>query len=150
MLVAVSNNHSGFLFSNAKLADYTMNDTIEPASSPHFILEKLSSLYDGGNPHNVMVSGDLAFVADGYEGLEIINISNPSNPVELGQYGSGGNYYDVWVEGDLAFIAAYADGLVIVNISNPNTPSFVGNYDDGGFAKGVYISNNLDPLLSCL
>ena len=41
--------------------------------------------YDSpGTAHDVAVSGDVAYVADGFDGLRIVDVSDTSNPVEVG------------------------------------------------------------------
>ncbi|MCX5672060.1 MAG: LEPR-XLL domain-containing protein, partial [Planctomycetota bacterium] len=46
---------------------------------------------------DVAISGNLAYVAAGAGGLEIIDVSNPAAPVRLGGYDTSGNAYDVFV-----------------------------------------------------
>ena len=103
---------------------------------------ELGQYDDGGEAFDIHVSGNYAYVADGYDGLEIINISNPANPVEVGQFVDGGYTHSVYVSGNYAYVADYDEGLKIINISKPTTPVKVGSYYDGGNAWGVYVSGN--------
>lgn len=55
-----------------------------PEGEPQFILEEIGQVSDGsGHAMDVFVSGDYAYVADDSDGLEIIDISTPSAPVEV-------------------------------------------------------------------
>jgi hypothetical protein len=75
------------------------------------------------DPEAVVIDGDLAFVAAGYSGLLIVDITDQDAPVLLGQcYLSSAR--DVAVSGDLA-LACVVDtelGLVVVDWSNPAHP----------------------------
>ena len=56
-------------------------DISEPSSPT-----RLSSLYDGGAPFKLDKIGNYVFVADGSEGLEVIDVSDLEHPVEVEQY----------------------------------------------------------------
>ena len=57
------------------------------------------------NGNDVEVVGDLAYVADDrYSGLRIIDVSDPTFPVELGALDTPGYARDVEVVGDLAYV----------------------------------------------
>ena len=42
-----------------------------------------------GYAHALAISGDVAYVADDHQGLRCINISDPTNPSEIGFYKAG-------------------------------------------------------------
>jgi DNA-binding beta-propeller fold protein YncE len=73
--------------------------------------------------------------------LEIIDISNPSNPVFKGNYDiySG---RDVQIVGNYAYVADDLSGLQIIDISNPAAPSLKGNYGTSSYARDVQIVGN--------
>jgi hypothetical protein len=81
-------------------------------------------------------------VADHWNGLQIIDISNPANPVAVGLYDTEGNALGVTLSGNYAYVAASSGGLQIIDISNPANPVAVGHYDTSGSAKGVALSGN--------
>ncbi|MBD3352006.1 MAG: hypothetical protein GF364_11020 [Candidatus Lokiarchaeota archaeon] len=64
-------------------------------------------------------------MADGFDGLEIIDISTPSSPSQEGQFYDGGYARGVYVSGDYAYVADGDDGLEIIDISTPSSPSQV-------------------------
>jgi hypothetical protein len=100
-----------------------------------------------GIAYDVYVSGQYAYVADGKEGLRIIDISNPSNPREVGFFKTPYTARGVYVSGQYAYVA-YGDvgwtwahgGLYIIDISNPSNPVRVGYDDVGNEGHDVYIS----------
>jgi hypothetical protein len=81
-----------------------------------------------GIPQDVVISGKLAYVVDGY-GLRIFDISSPLNPRVLGSVVTisigGGWAADVVVSGAYAYVAAFDDGLYVVDVSDPTAPNIV-------------------------
>ena len=75
-----------------------------------------------GYARDVTIAGGYAFVADGNQGLRIIDISGPSRPVEIGAIGARGTTLGVAVSGTNAYIADYSRGLRVIDVSNPARP----------------------------
>jgi hypothetical protein len=90
----------------------------------------------------VFVSGNYAYIADFNSGLQVINISNPSNPVKAGSYDTPGAAEGVFVSGNYAYVADGYSGLQVINVSNPSNPAKAGSYDTPGWAEGVFVSGN--------
>ena len=65
------------------------------------------------------VSGSYAYVADGGDGLRIIDISDPKNPYEVGHYETGSYAKGVYVSGKYAYVADREDGLYILRFRMP-------------------------------
>ena len=71
--------------------------------------------YDTGDlARGVYVSGSYAYVADGWDGLRIIDVSNPTAPNEVGFYDTGHEAIGVYVSGSYAYVADGWDGLYII------------------------------------
>ncbi|MCX6033133.1 MAG: proprotein convertase P-domain-containing protein, partial [Chloroflexi bacterium] len=92
-----------------------------------------------------------ALVADGSAGLQVINVSDPVNPMLVGTYNTPGDARSVAV-GQVAnlpyaFVADGSWGLRVVDIStptNPTDPKTGGSfYDTSGSAYGVAISGTI-------
>ncbi|NCT46197.1 MAG: hypothetical protein GPJ35_24775 [Microcystis aeruginosa G11-09] len=90
----------------------------------------------------MQVVGNYAYVADGWSGLQIIDISNPAAPTRKGNYDTSGNALDVQIVGNYAYVADENSGLQIIDISNPAAPTLKGNYDTSGRAYGVQVVGN--------
>ena len=66
---------------------------------------------------DIHVSGDYAFVADYESGLQVIDITDPTNPTLAGDYDTPGYAWGVYVSGDYAFVAdGYYSGLQLIDI----------------------------------
>jgi len=62
----------------------------------------------------VYVQDSLAYVADDYSGLRIIDVSVPSSPIEVGFYDTPDEAKGVYVQGGLAYVADRSGGLIIL------------------------------------
>jgi hypothetical protein len=89
------------------------------------------------------VAGDFAFVADRTSGLQLIDITDPTNPTLAGTYDTPGEAQGVVVAGDLAFVADYTAGLQVIDITDPINPTLAGTYDTPGYARGVTVTGGL-------
>jgi len=94
-----------------------------------------------GSASRVAVSGGYAYVADGANGLVVINVSNPQRPVLSGWVDTT-DARAVALSGIYAYIADGANGLVVINVSNPASPVKVGGRDTSGIATGIALRNN--------
>ncbi|MBI5215551.1 MAG: hypothetical protein HY960_07335 [Ignavibacteriae bacterium] len=98
-------------------------------------LEQLSFFPTSGDAEKVTVSGNKAYLACGYAGLWIIDISDVLRPVALGNINTGGFMTDVLVSGNYAYTVNYpfyendtTDGVWIIDIQNPQMPNIVSHY----------------------
>jgi hypothetical protein len=97
----------------------------------------------GGAANGVTVSGDHVFVASAYGGLDVLDISDPTNPAYAGGCGTPGNAYDVTVSGNYAFVPDGSPGLQVIDISDPTNPTIAGTCDTpGNDANGVTVSGD--------
>ena len=111
------------------------------------------------NPSRIHVSGKYAYVvASADDGLEILDVSDPSNPTHVGSINDSvcdaandnacelAGAIDIHVSGKYAYIAGLADnGVEILDISNVSNPVHAGSIaDDSTTAflgtRGIYVS----------
>lgn len=77
-------------------------------------------------PHQaegVFVSGDYAYIADGQDGLHVLDVSDPWNPTEVGSLEEPYMYLseDLWVTGTEVYVAD-GTGIAIIDASDPANP----------------------------
>ncbi len=93
------------------------------------------------------IDDDYAYIADIYN-LEIVDISDPENPVEVGQFFDNFDYpiYDVVVKDDYAYILEVdmfvATYLKIIDVSDPTNPIELGNVSYNGPIEGLCVSDD--------
>ena len=89
-----------------------------------------------GDASAVHVAGNYAYVTDMSGSLRVIDISDPSDPYEVGFCDTPGCAQEVYVSGSYAYVA---DGILrVIDISDPSEPREVGSCDTP--AGGVYVS----------
>ena len=104
----------------------------------------LSFLPIPGFANSVDVNGNFAYIAAGAAGLQVVDVSDRTQPVIVGSASMAGNANDVRVLGHLAFIAAGSAGLQIFDVSNPQAPVLLGSLvTPGQDAWGVVVRGNL-------
>jgi hypothetical protein len=103
----------------------------------------LAGTYDtSGNARGLQIVGNYAYIADEASGLQIIDISNPNNPILKATYDTPGFAIDVQIVGNYAYLTDDASGLKILDISDPTNPVLKGSYDTAGQAFNVQIVGN--------
>lgn len=88
--------------------------------------------------YDIDVSNGMAYIADFYNGLRIVDVREPWSPRLLYTYPTGRRYlFDVEVSGGLAY-CRHRDGLsdqdlIILDVSDPSSPTLVGSHRDYGY-----------------
>jgi hypothetical protein len=110
--IAASNigNINGFVVVNT-------SDPLNP-----IIVGDIESL---NNTRDVDVQGEYAYVISSTDGMWVVDISDPGNPVEIGWCSDKG--WAITVSGDYAYVAARGAGLKAIDISDPENPIKVGS-----------------------
>jgi hypothetical protein len=92
-----------------------------------------------GKAYGITVVGNYVYIANGTEGLRIVDVKDPANPIEVGSYDTPGQATGVVVAGRYAYIADGTEGLRIVDIKDRSNPVEVGLYDTPGQASGISV-----------
>jgi hypothetical protein len=88
---------------------------------------------------HVFVDGNLAYVADRYYGIYIIDISDPGELAEVGSIEiSRGKASHVFVLDGFAFVAAHSGDLQIVDVRDPSNPVHTAWMRWPGNARAVF------------
>ena len=105
------------------------------------IIEYSSTTIDYSDPAKLEVIDNLVYYLDGYQGLQIIDVSEKETPVlrdTLSPYAT-----DIEFRGNYAFITAVLNGMNVVDITDPDNISIVANYPTDSYAMGIDINGNL-------
>jgi len=95
-----------------------------------------------GSAQDVFVNESYAYVADGGEGLFIVDVSEPVRPDSASRIETYGEAFGVFVLDDYAYVADYSDGLYIINVSDPENPDSMGRIDPFGTARDVFVDGD--------
>lgn len=101
------------------------------------------STYDpySGFMEQFVVIDDYLYVAESAEGLGIIDISIPENPVSIGTVDPGGTIEGLDVVGNYAYVVG-SNGLDIISIHDPQSPQVVGNINNPSTEVKVKVAGN--------
>lgn len=100
-------------------------------------LREVSFFPTGGTAEKIFVRDSLAYVASGYSGLWILDVSDPQQPRPVSNILTGGGYAsDVVVEDSVAYLVNWvfytaedtARGLWAVSIANPAQPRILSHH----------------------
>lgn len=99
--------------------------------------------------YGVSVSGDYAYIADGASSLQVVNVSNPVEPVLVHGAFSPSSWYsrsdarDVLIAGNCAYVADKSTGLLVLDIGDPAAPRLLGRESSRSFdAQCMDVSGN--------
>ncbi|MCK4357380.1 MAG: hypothetical protein KAW92_01305 [Candidatus Cloacimonetes bacterium] len=104
-------------------------------------LELVDSLNTLGDANEVFVSnsGWYAFVADGYNGLVVIDCINPTLPNEITTMDLPDRTLSVFVQDNLAYVTNHNGGFNLVDISIINSPEVIGSCVTEGMPNDVFV-----------
>ncbi len=86
-------------------------------------------------------ASDYMYIAEGNNGIRVIDITTPSNPNTVGHYAlPSGRAEDVVIAGNV-LLTACSDGFRAINVENPVSPTQLGYYDTKNSA-GVAVNGN--------
>jgi hypothetical protein len=94
------------------------------------------------------VQGDYAYVAAGYTGFKVIDITDKENPSQIANDECGGEVHSVFVRGDYAYVGDWSGPLKVYNISNPSNPQVVCTPDNSDTALDVHVEGQY-AFLAC-
>jgi len=74
-----------------------------------------------------MILQAMPFLADQNNGLVVMDVSVPANPVLAGEFKTGGDIYSIVVHNNHAYVVDSFHSLWYLNITNPSMPAEVGS-----------------------
>jgi len=125
-------------------------DPISPGTGDYGF-SKIGAYKTSGTANNVFVrninGSNIAFVADGNSGMQIINVSNPALPQLVSTFNTSGYSYDIKsarINGiEYAFIADGINDFILVDVSSLNSPLQKDHID---FVDDAVITVEIDTL----
>lgn len=96
-----------------------------------------------GPASDAAIAGNYAYVAIGQGGLIILDMTEPSNPVRVGEYLTPGYTDQVRVVGSRAYLVEGGGGnLVIRDVSDPTRPRLLGSHMTGTWIESLQVDGN--------
>ncbi len=94
-----------------------------------------------GRTEALTVSGEYAYVQTLYDGLHILEASNPSAPVDLVGYQHPYDIVKMTVSGSWLYAAAQSDGIVVLDVSEPSDPVEAGVYPAPNSVQELFVED---------
>lgn len=92
---------------------------------------------------SVDFQANYAYAAAHQEGVEVLDIASPANPVRLQIIPGLQNAWDVFVDTTHLYVADGAGGLKIYSLLDPGNPQLTSSTPTTGHAKEVVVQNNI-------
>lgn len=109
-------------------------------------IESAGRFNTGGGAWDVQVVGNLAYVAAGFAGPRVLDVSDPSAIKQLGGYLSWDPNAYAWgvqVVDDLAYLANGSAGLRILDVSDPANLGLVGDFVTRGSVNNLRVAGSV-------
>ena len=118
-----------------ELASFDVSDPANPRA-----LGTISGL---GNPWELVVVGDRAYVADNRDGLIVLDVSNPAQPSVIASVATAGGAQDIDHVGGFLYLAVGSVGIEVFDLADPDAPASVAVFDSGAAVVAVSATTGL-------
>jgi len=98
------------------------------------------STFDTVNAYGVQVGGNYAYIADGGNGLRLVDVSIPLVPAQVGVYDTPGWSRSLRVVANLAYVADWTNGVSVIDVVDPASPMGVTQYQTPGRVRDVDVA----------
>jgi hypothetical protein len=103
----------------------------------------LGSFRTAGEPYAAALKGMIAFIADGPEGLLVLDVADPKAIKAVGAASIEGFANGIAVDGTIAYVSDESYGLRMFDIGDPAAPKLVGGFRTPGEPATVRVSDGL-------
>ncbi len=105
-------------------------------------LQKRARMKTPGRAVKVVFSGDHLFVADWFEGVHILSVSDISNPRIVSNIPVNGWATDVAVKNNVAYICSVTEGLLVVDVEDVSRPRIIVRDDTTQAPESVTLTDS--------
>jgi hypothetical protein len=97
---------------------------------------------------DVIVGGNLAYLAENTAGVQIVDVSVPAAPAAAGWVDTPGNATDIAVANGYVFVADGTSGLAVIDARTPGAANIIATVPNLGDVRSVDVSGNLAAVYS--
>lgn len=111
---------------------------VKVKTSPQLSISIIGSCDTPSNARNLFVQNNTCYVADGRNGIVLIDVTNPSEAQVISHLSLAGYACRIYVKDNFAYVACENAGISIIDIKYKNNPILVETVKTS-YAKGVYV-----------
>ncbi len=90
-------------------------------------------------PYDIVLFGNVAYVANGYKGFSIVNVKNPKHPVLVKNVQTSGYCHNITLKEPYVFLTVQPGTITVLNAKHPENPVVVKNIlGFGGYAPSSF------------
>lgn len=133
---------NGTLLAASFTGDGSGLTNVPAALATPFTLNPLAVTNNGGASLGIAISGRYAYLASGYDGLRVYDLSDSAHPLNIAHDTAfGWDVAAVALSGHIAFVAS--DKLYCVDVSSPANPVALGSSTGNYYGAGVALSGTI-------
>ncbi|MCK9335967.1 MAG: hypothetical protein M0Q99_11735 [Candidatus Cloacimonetes bacterium] len=102
----------------------------------------LSEIAFYGYAQKLAVNDKIAYIAARHGGLQIVDVSNPAQPVHLAEFDTDGYASDIAYKNGIVAVSSGGGGVYLFDVSNPAKPKLMDHITDCGYANTVTFVEN--------
>ncbi len=106
-------------------------------------LEAVGGFNPSGYSLDIDAKDNVVYLVVGTKGLLIVDVSDPTAPVEIGSHSTNGYAQALALSGTTAYVANRSEGITIIDVSDPSRPQQIGSLDTPGSAQSITLHGNL-------
>lgn len=106
-------------------------------------LSHIATVHTTGSAKGVLVRGHIAYVGDDDQGLQVVDVRDPSRPKMLAQLPLPGLAYTMDLHGNTLYLAGHHGGFYIIDVTKPEQPAILGRYDTTGKAWAIRVVDKI-------
>ncbi len=120
----------------------TLSDPLNPTEIGHITTTSYVDI--SGRNYGLAIKDTIAYVVNYWKGLFLVNIKNPTNPINITSCYFDRPSFKVTVFGNYAYVAREDSGLIVVDVTNPSIPYIVNRiiYPES-YINNVYAYNDI-------
>ncbi|MFT5432209.1 MAG: hypothetical protein ACI9OJ_002908, partial [Myxococcota bacterium] len=101
--------------------------------------EVVATLDLPGYTRHAWIEGNLAAIADDFEGFRMADVSDPTAPKEIGSFFDARPAFRTQIVGQVAYVACGPAGLFVMDISDPTNPTPLAIHETPGHAWDIQV-----------
>ncbi|MEM7332408.1 MAG: hypothetical protein AAF490_09965 [Chloroflexota bacterium] len=93
-----------------------------------------------GTAFNTTIADGYVYIANGFDGLVIVDVTDPERPREVSRYETEGRLNDIAILDDVLYLSIAGKGIISLDVTEKGSPEFISEYSIGENTVWSWIS----------